>query len=261
MPSYGLKLGIGEAVLARMAAELWLRRQFDFLELYIPLSARVEDAALWMWYDGVLFLHAPHSEGGFNFASASLQDSNRAVLEKITVFVQVMNPLRVIFHPGYDGSESECLRQIKDLRKKWPGLHQVMLLENKPRNALDGLTCLGASPADMKRLLDETNCGFCFDVRHAIAYAASAGLSWFDVIREFAQFAPMLWHAADGNLEDPLDSHLHFGDGNIDWSIIGTLLRSDTRVTIECKKKSAVNLDDFQKDSAWLRAVWGKEGV
>ncbi len=260
MPLYGLKLGIGETTLARTAEALWRQRKFDFLELYLPLTARVEDAALWTWCDGEIILHAPHSVGGFNFASASLRNSNRAMLEKLAALVHAMRPLRVVFHPGYDGTESECLRQIEALRKEWPELHRVMLLENKPLTALDGLLCLGASPVDMRHLLDEAECGFCFDVRHAIAYAANAGLPWLDTVREFAQFIPAICHVADGNIEEYVDSHLHFGEGNIDWNVVGELLSFDTRVTIECKKDPAANLNDFLEDLAWLKAAWEKNG-
>lgn len=257
MPRYGLKLGIGEEALGTEAARIWTRGGgFDFLELYVPLSTDCGVVRLWDWYDGPLVLHAPHSVGGFNFADPKLRDSNRSMLHRLADMTSAMQPRWVVFHPGYNGDEAELFLQAEWLRTNLPDLHAVALLENKPLVALDGLRCLGASPGDMRRLLGETGCGFCLDVRHATAFAASAGRNWLEVVAEFGELSPSLWHAADGRTGDLVDSHDHFGAGNIDWRRLAPLLNADSMVTIECSKESEAELRDFLEDARYLRMAF-----
>jgi len=252
-PLFGLKLGIGEAEQARRAAILWNNHKYDFLELYIHSYAKPEDAALWFWYEGFLVLHGPHSGSGFNFASHDKAEANMRAVELVDAIRRRLLPDIVIFHPGLDGEMSEALRQIGLVRKNFPDLHEIMLLENKPAIGLDGEICLGASPEEIKMMLGETGCGFCLDVRHAFAYAAANNLSGIEVLKEMVQLRPRLWHVADGLVDSPLDSHLHIGEGDMPLRDISLFWSLNTLVTIECQKNPNENLVDFLKDITLLK--------
>lgn len=253
MAVFGLKLGIHESRLAARAETLWRSGSYAFLELYIPADADAGATANWSWYDGPLVLHAPHSGGGFNFSRPEKADSNRRAVELVDMVREALSPEMAVFHPGLDGSEAESLRQIEALRRDFPDLHQILLLENKPYWGLDGERCLGASPSDMAGLLRRADCGFCLDVRHAFAYAAAAGLPWRGVVEELAALEPALWHAADGCSESLVDSHMHIGDGNMPWREIAGFWNDGTPVTIECRKDPDGDLGDFLDDARRLR--------
>ena len=258
MPRYGLKLGIGETALADAAASLWRSGEFDFLELYIPKSTRIEEAGSWEWYDGPLILHGPHGADGFNFAAADLRDSNRAVLRLLDSLRKAMQPSRLILHPGWDGPESEFIRQIAWFRETLPALYGLLRLENKPLSAPGGRTCLGASPQDMARLLMVSGAGFCLDFRHAAAYAADVGRDWLDAADEFLRLRPDLFHIADGNVGERFDSHRHFGEGDIDWRQLVPLVEPEALLTIECRKDPALRLADFLRDRNYLCRLFGE---
>jgi endonuclease IV len=253
LPQFGLKLGVGETVLARRAEILWRKKQIDFFELYIPRDVESGSAEFWRWYNGVLVFHAPHAFGGFNFAQSGMVAENAAILVGIEALREKMNPGMVIFHPGLNGNIKELFRQVAGVRQEYPDLHSIMLMENKPRIGLNGEKCLGSSPAEMRNILSETGCGFCCDVRHAFAYAAWAGREWHEVLAEFAELEPRLWHVADGDMDSHVDSHKHIGDGSMPWEKIGGFWTGDAMVTIECAKVQNEMLKDFLQDVALLR--------
>lgn len=85
MPRFGLKLGVHEKEFAAAAERLWLRKRYDFLELYVPIDVKSGHTALWRWYDGFLVLHAPHAAGGFNFAQHSMAVGNAKVIECLEI--------------------------------------------------------------------------------------------------------------------------------------------------------------------------------
>ncbi len=253
MPRFGLKLGVHEKELAPVAETLWREKQYDFLELYVPRDAKSECAALWHWYDGVLILHAPHAAGGFNFARREMMLDNMRIMERLETLRERMNPALVVFHPGLDGDVEEMFRQVVVLLREYPRLHRIMLLENKPRLGLKGEQCLGSSPAEMRTILAETSCDCCLDIRHAFAYAAWAGLEWRKVLEDFTALKPRLWHAADGDITDTVDSHRHIGEGAMPWREIGEFWDRESMVTIECIKAQSEMLRDFQHDIVMLR--------
>ena len=251
----GLKLGVNEHALLDAAQELWASKQFDFLELYIPIDSSATDAKNWQWYDGQIILHAPHAYGGFNFAIPQLEASNLNALRLLDSFRSDLSPDKIIFHPGLEGQQSEAFRQIDLLRQKFPELHALMLIENKPALGLNGEVCLGASPKEIGAYLAHADCGFCLDIRHAVAYARWADESWRETLACFMQLNPTLWHAADGLISDYKDSHEHIGDGDIPWSEVVKLWSDETYVTIECKKESSQNLADFVIDCQRLNSL------
>ena len=261
MARFGLKLGVHEADLASVAEELWRAGRYDFLELYVPRDARPEQADLWRWYDGFLVLHAPHAAAGFNFARPELATDNFRALELMEALRARLRPAMAVFHPGLDGDVGETLQRVGALRRAFPELHRVMLLENKPRLGMNGEQCLGSSPLEMRALLAETGCGFCLDLRHAYAYAAWAGRKWREVLEEFVDLKPRLWHAADGDVAGVVDSHGHIGEGNMPWAELGAFWDADSPVTIECRKEPALRLVDFLEDMETLRRLSGTDGI
>ena len=261
MSLFGLKLGIHEEELSRRAGELWRDGRFDFLELYASTPIDSSTVALWDWYDGKLVVHAPHSGSGFNFARRDMKESNFQTLHDLSAITERLAPALVVFHPGLDGPMEEGLGQLAEMRRLYPELHRIMLLENKPRLGIHGENCLGASPEEMRTLLESVGCGLCLDVRHAFAYASWAGLDWRGVIDDFVSCNPLLWHAADGLVADCVDSHLHIGAGDMPWREIAEWWSAADMITLECVKRPEALLADFLDDLAVLRRVMEPTGM
>lgn len=255
MAKFSLKLGVGESSLSAVAETMWKNNGFDFLELYVPHDARPEYADIWGWYDGTLVLHAPHATGGFNFSKRKMAESNQAILQRVDILRRKLSPGMIIFHPGLGGDIMETFRQVDGMTDKYPELRRLMILENKPRMGPTDEFGLIPSPEEFRAAIERLECGFCFDVRHACAYAASASRDWRDVVAAFVELKPCLWHVADGLLTDTLDSHLHIYDGDMPWEFFAGLWSQQTLITVECKKDPVLCLQDFAQDIAKLREV------
>ncbi len=130
------------------------------------------------------------------------------------------------------------------------------LVENKPALGMNREICLGASVEQMKRVLEETGLGFCFDLGHAICYAAFAEKPWEHVVDQFLALDPSMFHVCDGRYAST-DVHLHFGGGDLDLAAIVKRMPADARVTIETPKDSLEHLDDFVEDVAVFRRFAG----
>lgn len=247
----GLKLWSRNENYVEPAVELYKKGIYDYIELFaVPGSASYLN--LWEAMDIPFILHAPHSLAGFNPSIKERASANFALLSELDQFRKALNPKYIIFHPGVDGSADETIRQFCEIRNKFPEIHKLAIIENKPEVGLHDERCVGSSPQEITRIMQEASMGFCFDVGHAICAANSAGLEPHSVLRDFINLQPLLFHLSDGTGNSPFDSHMNYGFGNYDFREILQLLPNDAQITIETDKASDDNLDDFVKDVEYL---------
>ena len=62
-----------------------------------------------------------------------------------------------------------------------------------------------------------------------------------------------MFHISDIQSDSRIDQHLHFGTGSLPLAEVVSKLRRDASVSIETKRDSADNLNDFAKDAECLR--------
>lgn len=253
MHKIGLKIWSTNTSYIIPALELYKKGVFSYIELFIVPGSAKELLQRWRKEDFPFMLHAPHSYSGFNLSLSDFELKNRLLMKEIDSFRIVLNPKQVIFHPGSQGSLDETIRQINLLKKDFPEVFDLAILENKPKIGLNGENCMGASPEEMERLLIETSLGFCLDIGHAVCYAAWARIEIETVIENFLKLNPIIFHLSDGDIDSQTDSHLNFGKGNIDLCRLIQMIPSNAYVSIETDKDEKLNLKDFENDAAYFK--------
>lgn len=249
----GLKLWSTDSILIKPALKLYQKSIYNYVELYVVPGSEEDYLNKWSGREFPFLLHAPHSYSGLNFSKREGETRNQRILKEVESYRLALNPKYVIFHPGIQGSHNETIRQINNLKKKFPDIFNSALIENKPKIGLKGEICLGASPEETERIIGETGLGLCLDIGHAICFAAWAQIRWEEVINQFMELEPKVYHLSDGNISSHTDSHLHYGDGDFELSKIIKLIPFNVYVSVETDKDPKLNLKDFERDISYLK--------
>ena len=101
--------------------------------------------------------------------------------------------------------------------------------------------------------MEESGCGFCLDVGHAICSANSQGIEPYSYIEKLVTLYPKRIHLSDINTNSKYDQHLNYGQGNLDFKKILSIVPKDVNITIETNKISKTNLDDYAGDVNFLK--------
>lgn len=253
MHKLGLKIWSTNDFYIKPAIELYDRKIFDYLELYVVPGSAAEYLTRWEEVDLPMVLHAPHFNAGFNLSLKIVELNNRSLIREVEAFRKALDPKDIIFHPGTNGSIDETIRQVKIFEKEFPSLFDLAVMENKPKMGIKGEVCVGASPEEMKELVDKTGLGFCLDMGHAICYATWKGVEYKNVIRQFMKLNPKIYHLSDGHIHSQTDMHLNFGKGNFNLQEIISVIPQNAYVSIETIKKSQSDLNDFKEDALYFR--------
>jgi RimJ/RimL family protein N-acetyltransferase len=251
----GLKLFSTNTGLIPAAQKLRKEKIYDYIELYVVPGSFNSVFKAWTALDIPFIIHAPHSYSGLNMSIRECEDSNRVLIEEVELFRSQLNPLKVIFHSGINGSVDETIRQIILFKKMFSDLFNSGVIENKPKIGINGEVCIGTSPDEIAFIKKETDIGFCLDIGHAVYYAASANLPYPFVIERFLELKPKMYHISDGIVSSERDSHLNFGDGNLDLSRIIKKIPNDAYVTIETEKDLSLELSDFERDAGYFTNI------
>ena len=250
---FGLKVWSTNLYYLQAIKELREERYFDYIELFVEPKSTTGHLRMWEKIRVPYLLHAPHSSTGFNFSFRENEEQNRTLIKKVKVFETTLNARKIIFHPGADGKLDESIRQINMFKNEFPEIFNKCLIENKPKIGLRNENCLGASCDEIRTIKKETGRGFCFDMSHAMCFAAWAKKEWEQVLVEFLGLKPELYHLCDGDLNSIYDHHKHFGEGSYDVKRLLNLIPKNSFVSIETKKNSTEHLDDFKEDVNYLR--------
>jgi sugar phosphate isomerase/epimerase len=255
MHKIGLKIWSTNSFYVKPALDLYERLVFDYIELYITPGSQKEYLKIWQEVEIPFILHAPHSFSGLNLSLSEFEKKNRELIEEVEYFRNVLSPEMIIFHPGTDGSINETIRQIKLFKSEYNKVFDRVLIENKPKVGLNEESCLGASPEEIKRVIEETDVGFCLDIGHAVCYASWAGLEWASVVKNFIRLSPEMYHLSDGDVRSTKDSHPHLGEGNYDLYKMIRMIPLNAFVSIETGKNTEIDLDDFEGDVKYYRRI------
>ncbi|MBF0485504.1 MAG: hypothetical protein HQL16_03210 [Candidatus Omnitrophica bacterium] len=251
MKKIGLKLWSTNLTYIPEAQDLFAKKVFDYIELFIvPGSCGM--IPHWKKLGIPYILHAPHSYAGLNPSDSSKRHVNMGLIREVDLFFSALMPTWVIFHPGVNGDINESVMQFRSFRDSFAEMYQRVLIENKPQVGLRGEQCLGASVEEVRSILTQTGLGFCLDFGHAICYAISAKKIWEQIVAGFLELNPAMFHVCDGYYSGQ-DAHEHLGKGQFDLSKIIKYLHSDAMLTVETKKDFPDSLDDFLQDVNFLQ--------
>lgn len=227
---------------------------FDYIELYV-VPDTVDTLGKWSELGVPFSIHAPHSMNGFNLADETKKAFNQKVYQEVKVFADKLGADVIVFHGGVDGCIEETARQLK-------ALHEPRaLLENKPYWALPDKSnvfkhCRGFNTEEISYVMEEAQCGFCFDFVHAVCAANAQKLDVYSYLDQFFRLNPDYFHLSDVlDLSSEYDSHAHLGEGSLDIGWIKNKIQSASAVTIETEKTNLSDLDDFRKDVQWLKKL------
>ena len=251
----GLKLHSTNISVIPYVKRLKEERAFDYIELFIVPGSYKETINVWENLNIPYVIHAPHSYSGLNLSLKEHEDKNRFLIKETDLFGVALNPTKIIFHPGINGSAIETIRQVLLFKKKYSELFELALIENKPKIGLNGEICVGASPEEIEKIIKETGMGFCLDIGHAIYYSSWAEKGYEEVIDRFIELKPDIYHLSDGFLNSKTDLHLNFGMGNFELRKILKKIPLDSYITIETHRDMSMNLKDYEHDINYLKGL------
>ena len=232
------------------AKRLYQEGVYDYIELYV-VPETTHSIQKWKSIGVPFTLHAPHFAHGINLAVREKEDYNLKVFEEVKLFNEELKAKYVVVHGGIEGSIEETIRQLMLIPFK------NFLIENKPYRAPLGekKLCRGASIDEIVKVIQSVGCGFCLDVGHAICSANSFGVEPYTFLSEFNKLKPICYHLSDNFIDNAVDNHLHFGNGNYDFKIIFDIIDINKNLVIETNKVSKIDLDDFKKDVDFIKNI------
>ena len=256
----GLKLwSVNTDAYLREARRLYAEKVFDYLELYVVPGSR-ETLPIWEKLRNDLNLpfviHAPHSFHGVNLADAANSAANEKAVDDTKRFADTLGARKIIVHGGWcpencgqAAALAQLIAQLKSLAD------ERFLIENKPYLPIGDLPrrLVGSTPGEIRSILAASGCGFCLDIGHAVASANAHGADWRAWLADFLSLHPAMFHLSDIQADSQVDQHLHFGTGSLPLAEVVSKLHRDASVSIETRRDSTDNLDDFAKDAECLR--------
>lgn len=233
------------------AQRLFDKGVFDYLELYV-VPGTLDSLSQWRRLRMPVVIHAAHFKHGFNLARSECQAGNRRLYDEIRRFADELNARFIIFHGGTYGEIAETARQLAALNEP------RALIENKPcitRHDDVILECRGASVEEIRYVIQESGCGFCLDIPHALCAANYLKLPQDEVLMAFNALGPSMYHLADMmDTSQYIDDHTQLGQGNLDMcGIIPAVLAPAAMVTIETNRRKPGSLEEFEREINWLQ--------
>ena len=260
MLKLGLKLwSVNTDAYLREARRLYAEGVFDYLELYVVPGSQ-ETLPIWEKLRNDLNLpfviHAPHSLHGVNLADAANSAANAKAFDEVKRFADMLGAGKIIVHGGFcpeDGDPSAALAQL--IAQLKPLADERFLIENKPYLPINNLPrrLVGSTPDEIRSVIAAVKCGFCLDIGHAVASANAHAADWRAWLADFLSLQPAMFHLSDIHADSKIDQHLHFGTGTLPLAEVVSMLPRNANVSIETKRDSADNLNDFEKDAECLR--------
>ncbi len=248
----GLKLwSINTDFYLNEAKKLYEKGVFDYIELYVVPNTS-DNIEKWQKLKIPFAIHGAHFAHKLNFSKKEMFEYNFKLVDEVKRYNDKLNPLYTVFHPGIGGDIEETIRQMKKIK----GFD--FLVENKPYIVQLGEKKeikygIGASFEDIKRIVDEVNCGFCLDIGHSICASNYMGLDIYKYLEKMNTIKPFAYHISDNYKDSKTDAHKHFGEGTIDIKRVLSILNDNSYLAIETIKDSKENLDDFKKDVEYLK--------
>jgi len=231
------------------AQRLFDKGVFDYIELYI-VPENTDKIAKWKKLNIPFDIHAPHYAHGFNLSKPECFEGNMLKMQEVKRYADELNAECIVFHGGSGGSHIETARQLNAINDK------RALIENKPFATLPFVNepyYIGSKFEEINFIMEKTKCAFCLDIGHCVCAANSFGVEPYSYIEKFLTLKPKRIHLSDIMIDTQMDEHLHFGKGNLDFAKLANMLPGDICITIETRKESKTNLDDFVLDIDFLK--------
>ena len=250
MHKIGLKLwNINTDYYYDEAMRLYNGKIFDYIELYV-VPGHLDLIEKWKNIGIPFDIHAPHFAHNMNLSKKEYEKDNYSKYIEVKEYADSLNASVIVFHGGINGDYRETARQIKNFNDS------RILIENKPYQPLrmtEDNKCVGSKYEEIKYIMEESGCGFCLDIGHAICSANSQGIEPYSYIEKLVTLNPKRIHLSDIDTTSKFDQHLNYGKGNLDFKRILSIVPKDVNITIETNKISKIDLINYNDDVYYLK--------
>jgi len=221
---FGLKLWSINTNLIDQAVHLIDEKVFDYIELMVIPDSEIKPFLM----DVPYIIHIPHEKFGVNIGDPAAKEYTMQKINESITWADRLNVKHLILHAGHGSMQhaTDLLREVSDSR---------LLIENVPKVGLGGEAMIGYSPAQIEKLIGDSDMGLCLDFGHAVKAAVSLGMDYKEHVQGFMELEPKVFHVSDGWLGEEKDEHLGIGEGEYDFGfLMGCVERSETKmVTVE----------------------------
>lgn len=224
---------------------------FDFVQLIvIPHSYNDNHAIVEEKMKDIrTVIHAPYRPQEIDVGNKDAFENNINNLKDSQKFADLLHADIIVLHSGVGDDEEHLCETIRQFRM----INDPRItVENLPYNP-HGYRLCGATPENIKRIIDETNCKFCFDFAHAICAANSLERNFYDDFAEYNALNPVLYHLSDGDSADTTDEHLHLGLGNQNIKrIIQDFTFENSPIVLETRYSNPTIVEHWIKDMEYI---------
>lgn len=220
----------------------------DFLEI---MSIEGKDHSSFLDYGIPTIIHCEHNGFGVNPADPAIKERNKKAVDFASKTADLLGAKMIVIHPGVFMNQAcsvsnsiDFLKTIKDER---------FIIENMPYylSPKKEIIDLGKSPDEIKEILKATSKQFCFDFGHCAASAFGMGLDFMDTAKKFMELKPVYFHLSDNLLNQPIDGHMHLGNGEMDLKAIVKLIPKNALVLLE----TPTNVEGRVQDVEFIRKL------
>jgi len=190
---------------------------------------------------------------GFDTGNKELEQSNKKILALSQKAADIFNSQTIVVHAGCEHGRkyiSETARQFKLFNDS------RIIVENLPLFATNGKKLHGNTAEEIKYIMAESGCGFCFDFSHAICAAIGLNKNIETQLQSFFSLNPNIYHMCDGYIDKAEDSHMHFGTGNYPLKhLLTDFTDKNAYITMETGKGIIQHPDIWIKDYNYLKSL------
>lgn len=240
---FGLKLWSINAPLLEQAEEVIKKDLFQDIELSIVPGT---DISPFLSYQLPFCIHITTDLYGVNIASPQSHENTARQIACCMNWADLLDARYLILHPGV-GMIDDALHFLKDMDD------DRILIENMPRSGLHGENMVGYSPDEMEQLIGD-HFGFCLDLNHAMKASAGLQVPHDELIEEFMQLEPKMFHISDGHSSSEIDEHLNIGAGDYDMPALLGWVR-DSRAPVMTLETPRADHRSLSEDLINLDAI------
>jgi len=221
----------------------------DFFEIYGDFDCEYE---ILKNFDRPIVVHFPHFAKGVNFCNPVRKEQNIKSIQWSVRMADKFNSNKIVIHPELKENDNCTVENLIAFIKQ--NHDPRLLIENTPYSS-HGLRELCSEYDDLKRVIDECNVGFCFDMTHAFTYAVMADIPPKEHLEKLLSLKPSYFHVSDSDIErlrknDNTGYHLSLFEGNTDLKLIKSMIPKDAMIVLE----TAQNIEKQQKEAEFLRS-------
>ena len=239
--------------LIRECAEFARHKSDVFIELTAITDSTKEDFIKIKEQTAGVEVRIHASQRNFNPGDRERERQNREIIAFAQRAADIFASKTIIAHAGYNHGKQyveETARQFKLFNDK------RIIVENLPYFDNNGDHLHGYNAEEIKYIMHESGCGFCFDFSHAICSAISLNQNTDTYLKDFAALNPRIYHICDGRLSSIKDLHLHFNTGDYPLKhFVTDYTDENAYITIETGKGTEKHRNTRVRDYNFIKSV------